>query len=45
MKEIKQPNFVAKHMLKFNKAHVEVDRKKELKRGKIKHKKCSSEEH
>ncbi len=45
MKEIKQPNFVAKHMLKFNKAHVEVDRKKELKRGKEKNKKWSHEDH
>lgn len=32
-------NFVAKHMLEFNKASVEVDRKREAKNGKVKHKK------
>lgn len=31
-------NFVAKHTRTFNKAVVMVDRKKALKRGKIKHK-------
>ena len=35
---MKQQNFVAKHARAFNKAHVMIDRKKESKRGKIKHK-------
>lgn len=32
------PNFVAKHMNTFNKAATHVDRKKESKNGKTKHK-------
>ncbi|AAQ17994.1 hypothetical protein Aeh1ORF324c [Aeromonas phage Aeh1] len=31
-------NFVAKHAREFNKAAVMVDRKKDAKRGKVKHK-------
>ena len=34
----KQKNLVAKHLRTFNKASVQVDRKKDEKRGKIKHK-------
>lgn len=36
---MKHNNFVAKHMHKFNKAVVELDRKKGSKRGYVKHKK------
>lgn len=37
--EINKPrNFVAKHMRTFNHAQTHVDRKKEAKRGKRKHK-------
>ena len=36
---MKSNNFVAKHMHKFNKAVVEQDRKKGIKRGYVKHKK------
>ena len=34
----KERNFVHKHSIKFNKPKVHVDRKKEEKRGKAKHK-------
>lgn len=34
-----QNNFVAKYARTFNKAHVMRDRKKDAKRGKMKHKK------
>jgi len=43
-RSIKQRNFVAKHMLKFNKATVEEDRKKKDKRGYAKHKKNWSDD-
>lgn len=35
---MKTRNFVAKNLRTFNKATIQVDRKKEMKRGKIKHK-------
>ena len=35
----KQRNLVAKHARKFNVTAVQVDRKKDEKRGKVKHKK------
>jgi len=34
----KDRNFVAKYCLEFNKARTYTDRKKALKRGKVKHK-------
>ena len=34
----KPRNFVSKHMRTFNKSSIQVDKKKEMKRGKIKHK-------
>lgn len=37
-KKIKMNNYVAKYCNEFNKPQTHVDRKKEEKRGKIKHK-------
>ena len=34
----KPRNFVSKHMRTFNKSAIQVDKKKEMKRGKIKYK-------
>lgn len=35
---MKQRNFVAKHARKFNKATIQKDKKKSLKKGYVKHK-------
>ncbi len=39
LRKLKHPNPVAKNARKFNLAVVHLDRKKAMKRGKIKHKK------